>query len=126
MTTTTRTTETQPRSFRSHFTRERDGYRCVTPTRGFLQYCWYSETEVLRAEPAEQRAQGEAERAAQALIRLLTAAEVDGRLQPDTRRVIGQERQHLQVACARFSAADLRERTAEARRVATMWGVLPE
>lgn len=48
--TTTRTTETQPRSFRSHFTREGAGYRCVTPTRGFLQYCWYSETEILRAE----------------------------------------------------------------------------
>lgn len=59
----------------------------------------------------------------QKLINELTWREVDANLAPDTRRMLREERIALQAAAGSKNAAAIRTATAEALRVANMWGV---
>lgn len=59
----------------------------------------------------------------QQLLNKLTWREVDNRLAPDTRVMMRQERFALQAAVDSRDTAKIQAATAEARRVAEMWGV---
>jgi len=60
---------------------------------------------------------------AQQIVNSLTYSEVDAALQPDTRRMMRNERFSLQAAIQSGDAGKINAAKAEALRVAGMWGV---